>query len=271
MTSIELAWQIRRLALDVTSRSGSSHIGAIYSIADIVAVLYSSVLKYAALEPTSPDRDYLVLSKGHAGLAVYCALALRGFFPVDDLSTYYSNGSRFSGHISHKEIPGVEFSTGSLGHGLAVAVGMSLSLLHDERPNRVFAILGDGECDEGSVWEAALIAGHHRLNGLTVVVDCNKMQAMGDCADVISIEPLEEKWRAFGFATRRIDGHNHKVLEEALRERARSTQPLCVIADTIKGKGVSFMEHNLLWHYRNPTGDAYLSAVAELERHKDAQ
>lgn len=261
-----LAWLIRRHGLEMTHLSRGSHIGSVLSLADIMAVLYTRVLKVDPADPAWPERDRLILSKGHAGAAVYAALAERGFFPVEELKTHYADGSRLSGHVSHKGIPGVEFSTGSLGHGLPVAVGMALDARMDGRSNRVFAVLGDGECDEGSVWEAALQAHHYRLDNLVCVVDHNRMQSLDFCENTLALEPFADKWKAFGWHTLEIDGHDPDALEAAFREAETVTGvPTCIIAVTTKGKGVSFMENNILWHYRTPQGDEYEAALKELE------
>lgn len=266
LDSQDLAWRIRRGAIEMTHAARASHVGAVLSIADIVAVLYADVLKVDPAQPRLPERDRLILSKGHAGIAVYVALAECGFFPRQDLSGYCSDKSLLSGHVSHKGVPGVEFSTGSLGHGLPVAAGMAMGARRaDGSPrNRVFVIMGDGECEEGSVWEAALFCAQHRLGNLTAIVDFNKMQGLGFSDDILSVRPLKEKWSAFGWNVHEVDGHDHDQLKQAL-ESSSEARPTCVLAHTVKGKGVSFMENNLLWHYRDPQDDFYRSAVAELE------
>ena len=213
-------------------------------------------------------RDRLILSKGHAGAAVYAALAERGFFDVEELSTHYGNGSRLSGHVSHKGVPGVEFSTGSLGHGLAVAAGMALGGKKDKADWLVFCILGDGECDEGSVWEAALQAHQYQLDNLIAVVDHNRMQSLDFCENTIALEPFNDKWASFGWNVMRVDGHDVKALRVAF-EQAKANRgtgkPTVIIAETTKGKGVSFMENDILWHYRTPQGEEYEAALKELE------
>lgn len=263
--SIKLAQKIREHALVMTNRGNSSHIGSILSIADIVAVLYAKILTYDPGKPLWSGRDRFILSKGHAGAAVYAALAECGFFSVEELKTHYQNGSRFSGHVSHKGVPGVEFSTGSLGHGLPVAVGKAKALNSEKCLNdvRVFCLLSDGECDEGSNWEAILFAAHHNLNKLTFIVDYNKLQSLGSVASTIKLEPFAEKFRAFGCKVTEVEGHNHEDLEAALRE-VDSKRPHCIIAHTTKGKGVSFMENSVLWHYRSPQGEEYKSAMLEI-------
>jgi transketolase len=266
-TTEELALRIRRHALRMTSTGGSSHVGAVFSMADLVAVLYGHTLRVDPARPDWADRDRFILSKGHAGAGVYAALAERGFFPVEWLERHYQDGSPLSGHVSHKGIPGVEFSTGSLGHGLPVAAGMALAAKLDGRPHRVFALLSDGECDEGSNWEAILFAAHHRLDNLVVVVDYNKIQSLAPVAETLALEPFAEKWRAFGWAVRECDGHDHAGLRATFDALpAEPGRPTCVLAHTVKGKGVSFMEHSVLWHYRTARGDEFDAALAELAR-----
>ena len=261
-----LAWLIRRHGLEMTHLSRGSHIGAIFSLAEIIAALYTGVLNVDPADPKMPGRDRLILSKGHAGAAVYAALAERGFFPVEELSTHYANGSRLSGHVSHKGIPGVEFSTGSLGHGLAVAAGMALGAKMDKEAWCVYAVLGDGECDEGSVWEAALQARQYKLDNLIAVVDRNRMQSLDFSENTIALEPFADKWRAFGWHTQVVDGHDVDALRAAFdAARMNIGCPSVIIAETTKGKGVSFMENDILWHYRTPQGEEYEAALRELE------
>lgn len=264
----QLAWLIRRHGLEMTHLSRGSHIGSVFSLAEIMATLYARVLNVRPEEPNWPERDRLILSKGHAGAAVYAALAERGFFDVEELKTHYANGSRLSGHVSHKGIPGVEFSTGSLGHGLAVASGMALAAKLDGKQHRVYCILGDGECDEGEVWEAALIAHQFKLDHLIAVIDHNKMQSLDFCENTLALAPFAEKWRSFGWNVLDVEGNDTDVLEAAFAQakaNAGSGKPTVVIANTIKGKGVSFMENNILWHYRTPQGEEYEAALKELE------
>ena len=263
-----LAWMIRRHGLKMTHLSRGSHIGAIFSVAEIMAVLYTGVMNVNPADPAMPDRDRLILSKGHAGAAVYAALAERGFFPVEELKTHYANGSRLSGHVSHKGVPGVEFSTGSLGHGLAVGAGMALGAKMDKAPWRTYVILGDGECDEGSVWEAALQAHQYGLDNLIAVVDHNRMQSLDFCEKTIALEPFADKWRDFGWQVQVVDGHDVTALQEAFaraKDGLGGGKPSVIIAETTKGKGVSFMENDILWHYRTPQGEEYDAALKELE------
>jgi transketolase len=269
LSSEKLAYAIKRHGLEMTHLSHGSHIGAILSVADIMAVLYTDVLRVKSDNPRWEDRDRLILSKGHAGAAVYAALAERGFFDVELLKTHYQNGSLLSGHVSHKGIPGVEFSTGSLGHGLPVGVGMALTAQRDSKGWRVYVICGDGECDEGSVWESALIAHHLNLTNLTAIIDYNKMQSLDFCERTIKLEPFADKWRAFGWNVFEADGHDHASLRAAFdKARGETKGPSVVIAHTVKGKGISFMENNILWHYRTPQGEEYEAAVRELEAQK---
>ena len=259
----ELALRLRRHVVRMCSRGGSSHVGSGLSIADIIAVLYGHVLRLDPAQPDWPDRDRFILSKGHAGACVYAALAERGYFDVSALDAHYRNGSKLSGHVSHKGVPGVEVSTGSLGHGLGIGAGMAFNLKRLGGDQRVFVVLSDGECDEGSVWEAAMFAGHHRLANLCAIVDYNKLQSLGRVSDTISLEPFGAKWRAFGWHALRVDGHDHDALRSAFADRA-DNRPTCIVADTVKGRGVSFMENQVLWHYRAPRGDEYAAAMREL-------
>lgn len=268
MTSEQLAWKIRRHGIEMTHLSGGSHIGSVLSVADILAVLYNDVLNVYPDKPNAPERDRVILSKGHAGAAIYAALAEKGFFPVEELKTHYQNGSRLSGHVSHKGVPGVDFSTGSLGHGLPVGAGMAMAAKMDSSNYRVYVILGDGECDEGSVWEAALVANHYQLDNLVAVIDHNKMQSLDFCENTIKLNPFADKWRSFGWNVIDIDGHNHEKLKKAFNEaKSVKGKPTVIIANTVKGKGVSFMENDILWHYRFPhDGWEYDNALEELHK-----
>lgn len=269
MTSEQLAWKIRRHGIEMTHVSGGSHIGAILSVADIVAVLYAEVMKFCPEEPKWDERDRFILSKGHAGASIYAALAESGFFDVAELKTHYANGSRLSGHVSH-HLDGVDFSTGSLGHGLSAAAGMALAAKKDGKNHKVYVVLGDGECDEGSVWEAVLFANHFRLNNLVAIVDHNHMQSLDTCENTLELEDFGAKWAAFGWNVIEIDGNNHMQLKEAFAQIDDTVKkPTVIIANTVKGKGISFMENDILWHYRFPhDGWEYDCAVNELHRQK---
>jgi transketolase len=264
--SEQLANNIRKHALIMTSLGASSHIASVLSMADILAVLYGSVLRYRPEEPKWKERDRFILSKGHAGAGVYAALAESGFFSIEKLKTHYQDGSDLSGHVSHKGIPGVEFSTGSLGHGLPVAAGMALSAKIDDKKHRTFVLLGDGECGEGSNWEAMLFAAHHKLDNLVVIIDRNMLQSIYSTEDTLALEPFSKKWMAFGWNVVEIDGHNHEEILHACKNDANLIdKPLCIIASTVKGKQISFMENNILWHYRSAQGEEFKAAIAELE------
>lgn len=265
MDSKKLAKKIRIHAIDMVSHAHASHIGGILSVTDIIAVLYADILKYDSKNPMMKDRDRFVLSKGHNGVAIYAALAECGFFPVEELGSYGDDGSVFSCHISHKRVPGIEVSTGSLGHGCGMACGMALHAKMRGEKYRVYTVIGDGECNEGSVWEMAMLSAQNRLDNFTVVIDKNRMQAMGFCKDVINTDPLMDKWRDFGWTVIDVmDGHDHDQLRKAFCSDSEG-KPKMIVANTIKGNGVSFMENELLWHYRDPQGDFYIKARQELE------
>lgn len=269
MKSENLAWLIRRHGIEMTHLSGGSHVGAILSVADIIAVLYSDILIFDAKNPGWNGRDRMILSKGHAGAAIYAALAESGFFPVEELKTHYQDGSRLSGHVSHY-VPGVDFSTGSLGHGLSVGVGMAYALKKEGKNNRVFVVIGDGECDEGAIWEAALFANHNRLSNLVAIIDHNKMQSLDFCEKTMELEDLSSKWRAFGWNAIEANGNSHAELKSALKAE-RTCKPTIIIANTIKGCGINFMENDILWHYRFPhNGWEYDQAVHRLHDTKPA-
>lgn len=273
MTSEQLAWKIRRHGVEMTHLSGGSHISAIMSVADIVAVVYTDVLNYRSKDPKWSDRDRFILSKGHAGAAIYAVLAEEGFFPIEELKTHYQNGSRLSGHVSH-HLPGVDFSTGSLGHGLSAAAGMAFVAKKDGKKHKVYVVLGDGECDEGSVWEAVLFANHFRLNNLTAIVDHNHMQSLDFQENTLEMEEFGSKWKAFGWNVIEVNGNDHNELKTAFMQadefgKKESHRPTVIIANTIKGYGVSFMCNDILWHYRFPhDGWEYDMAVTELYESK---
>lgn len=263
--SKDLADFVRRSVVRMTSRGKSSHVGSCLSIADIVAVLYSEVLHIDPQDSNAHDRDRFILSKGHAGAAIYATLAGRGFFPEELLEQHYSNGSKLSGHVSHKGINGVEISTGSLGQGLSLGAGMALASKLDNHHRRIAVLMSDGECDEGSVWEAAMFASHFRLNNLLSIIDYNKLQSIGSTEETMGLEPFEDKWRAFGWEVRRVDGHDHEALRDGLGAPGAGGKPVVAICDTIKGKGVSFMENSVLWHYRSPDENERERALKELD------
>jgi transketolase len=261
----KLAGKIRRHVVRMTHRAKSSHVGSSLSMADLLAVLYGGILRVPPTEPHWPDRDRFILSKGHGAAALYAVLAEKGFFPVEKLGTFYQDGSDLAGHATHSDVPGVEVSTGSLGHGLGIACGMALAGQRDHRPYRVFVLLSDGDCDEGSTWEAILFASHHHLDNLVAIIDYNKIQSLAGTEETLALEPFGDKWRAFGWSVREINGHDLAEIQSALKTVPWQVgRPSCVIAHTVKGKGVSFMENSVLWHYRHPDKDELQRALAEL-------
>lgn len=265
MRAEELAQRIRIDAVEMTHRGRSSHVGSALGMADIIAALYANVLRIRPEDPSWADRDRFILSKGHAGAGIYAALAEVGYFDRELLKQHCADGSIFSGHVSHKDVPGVEFSTGSLGHGLGVAAGRALAGQLSSADFRVYCVMSDGECDEGSVWEAAMFSSHHQLGSLVGVIDYNKLQSLAPISETLALEPFAAKWRAFGWAVVEVDGHDLSALVGALNVPRRAVgQPTIVIAHTTKGKGVSFMEGSVLWHYRTPQGAEFRAALDEL-------
>jgi transketolase len=256
-----LARLIREETLRMVFRAQASHIGGSFSSAEILSVLYGRILRVDPGNPGWPDRDRFIMSKGHCCTALYAALALKGFFPLGELESYGRNGTRLMSHVSH-HVPGVEWSTGSLGHGLPIACGQALAARRRGQGWRVFCLLSDGELDEGSNWEAFMFAAHHALDNLTAVVDRNGQQGLGRTSDVLRIDNLEERLKAFGWQAVAVDGHDVGRLEEALSAPGDG-RPRAVIADTVKGKGVPFMEDRLEWHYRPPRNAEELEAALD--------
>lgn len=262
----EFARNIRISAVKMVHKAKASHIGGAFSMADILAVLYCSVLKIDPKNPSSPDRDRLILSKGHTCSVLYAALAEAGFFPKEQLDSYCINASPLAGHITKSTLPGIELSTGSLGHGLPVACGMALAAKRGKSNAKFYVIMGDGECDEGSNWEALLFAAHHHLDNLVIIIDCNGIQSLGRTSEVMGLEPLVEKLKAFNWSVQEINGNDVGAVLDALSKvSSASGKPYCIVARTIKGKGVSFMEDKLLWHYRSPSDEDLKIAISELE------
>ncbi len=261
--TIKFSNKIRLHALKMTSRAGTSHIGSMLSIADIVGVLFNDILQTRPPKKNLKKitKDYFILSKGHAGGIVYAALAEKGFFSLKKLDSYCRNGSNLSGHISHYKVPGVDFSTGSLGHGLSVSCGLAIS----DHKKKVFNLMSDGELDEGSNWEAILFAGHHRLSNLINIIDYNKIQSIKSIKETLNLEPLKKKWESFGWKVIEVNGHDHKKIFRILKKTI-TKKPLCVICHTIKGKGVDFMEKNNLWHYRTARGDEFQKAKIQISK-----
>lgn len=260
-----LARHIRRQSLCMVTRAKASHIGSALSIADIMAVLYGRTLRVSPAAPRHPERDRFILSKGHACVAVYAALAETGFIDRALLEGYGTDGSMLMAHISHK-VPGAEFSTGALGHGLPFGTGKALAAKRRGEAWRTVVLTSDGEWGEGSNWEAALFAAHHRLDNLLCIVDYNKLQSLRTVEETLKLEPLHSKFQAFGWAVRELDGHDHGALLQALETAPwENGKPMMLIAHTTKGKGVSFMENKVEWHYRNPTPELLEAALAEID------
>ena len=255
---------IRAQAVKMVHRSRASHLGSCLSIADILACLYWRVLRIDPANPSWPERDRLILSKGHAAAILYAALAERGFFPTAELESYCQNESRLTGHVT-SGVPGVELSSGSLGHGLPVGCGMALAAKREGLSFRTFVLLSDGELDEGSNWESFLFAPQHGLDNLTAIVDYNKIQSFGRTRDILDLEPLADKLRAFRWAVREVDGHDYQQLAKTFDALPFETgKPSVIIAHTVKGKGVSFMEDLLAWHYSSPSDKQLQLALAEI-------
>lgn len=255
---------MRRHVITMTAKAGSGHPGGSLSSADIVAALYFRVLRHRPAEPRWPGRDRFILSKGHAAPILYAALAESGYFPVDELDSLRQLGSRLQGHPDVNLTPGVEMSSGSLGQGLSFGVGVALAGKLDSNAYRTFVLMGDGECDEGQVWEAAMAGAHFKLDRLTAIVDHNGQQLDGNCCDIMGIEPLAAKWQSFGWNTVEIDGHSMSEIVRALEQPPVAGKPTAIVARTIKGKGVTFMERNLNFHGKAPTAEEAERALKEL-------
>ena len=266
----QIAQEIRSLALKAITNANSGHPGGSLSVADILAVLYFDILKHNPQNPDWDERDYLIISKGHASPAVYAVLALAGYFSANEfVNTFRQINSKFQGHIDRLKVSGVEVSTGSLGHGLSIANGVALGLrLKADSKNKVYALLSDGELQEGQNWEAIMAASHYKLGNLTAIIDRNRLQLDGMTEKTMALEPLPEKFKAFGWLVKEVDGHNIEALQNVLKEssqRDNTAQPLVIIANTIKGKGVSFMENQVKWHGTAPKKEELEKALLELK------
>lgn len=259
----ERSRELRKDIIHIMTSAGRGHLGAAFSVVEILRTLYDHILRYDPSNPKAPDRDRFIFSKGHGCLALYTILADKGFFPKSALKTFCAYDSFLGGH-PEPVIPGVEVSTGSLGHGLSIGVGMAINARYEKSDHRVFVVVGDGECDEGSVWEGAMSASKHKLDNLTVLVDYNKHQSYGPTREVMDLEPFMDKWRAFGFAGKEVDGHDVNALREALLSVPYETgKPSVLICHTIKGKGISQTENNLEWHHRNKMSEELVSDLLE--------
>lgn len=253
---------LRRSVVSALKSARRGHFGSACSVIEILRVLYDDVLRYDSACPDWPQRDRCILSKGHGCLALYALLADKGFFPQDELGKFCSMEGILGGHPDANKVPGVEASTGALGHGLSIGIGMALNARHVGSPSRVFVVLGDGECNEGSVWEAAMCAAKHKLTNLFAVVDYNKHQSYGSTREVQDLEPFADKWRSFGFAVREVEGHDVDALRSVFRSVPfEADRPGAVICHTTKGKGVRFAENNMQWHHKNKVSDAEVDAL----------
>lgn len=263
LVGAELALEARRQILKMTSRAQSAHVASALSVVDIVAAIYSCVPFDSGPTGFSSSRNRLFFSKGHAASALYSVLALKGFFPIDWLDRYCLDGAELGGHVTYG-VPGVELSTGSLGHGLPFAVGVALANKREESEARTFVVMSDGELNEGSNWEALLVASHHNLSRIDVFIDRNRLQSLRNTENTLALEPLAAKFEAFGWIALTIDGHDHGQLERVLSEKDFSGPPRAIICETVKGKGVSFMENQVKWHYRPPNESELVAALSEL-------
>lgn len=258
----ELALAARHEIITMTSAAKASHVGSALSVVDILSVLYSGAARISPGTITDKDRDVVILSKGHAAAALYSVLSLQGFFPNEWLQRYCENDAPLGGHVTFKGVPGVELSTGSLGHGLPYGLGIAMARKLSGLSGQVFVVMSDGECNEGTTWESAMIANHHNLDNLTVIVDRNRLQSLTSTEETLKLEPFEDKWKAFGWETRVEDGHDYEALSKAFM---KSNRPTCVISETTKGKGVDFMENSVLWHYKSPAPDDVINAFSQLK------
>ena len=259
----KISKKVRRHILRMTYYSKSSHIGAALSIVEILVALYFKILNVDPKNPAKPDRDKFILSKAHGSTALYATLMERGFFPSEYLEKYYIDNGILPGHLDKQAAPGLEYSTGSLGHGFPVSIGMAIANRQTHNPGRIFVLIGDGECNEGSIWEGIMLASHLKLNNITAVLDYNKIQSFGRTNEVINQEPIGDRWRAFGWEVYEVDGHNYEQLRGAFNIEQK--KPKVIIAHTLKGKGLSFMEDLLEWHYKSPNEEEYRQALLELE------
>lgn len=257
-----IAKRARIKILQMAHAARASHVGSALSVVDILAVLYSGILNIEPGNAASIDRDSVILSKGHSAAALYAVLAIQDFFPESLLDTYYQDGGVLGGHVTHEGKRGVELSTGSLGHGLPYGVGIALSHKLANRNSRTVVVISDGECNEGTTWESALFAQQFQLNSLCVIIDRNRIQSLAPTEDTMALEPFAAKWKAFNWEVITLNGHSHQELKAAL---VLGKKPLCIIADTKKGNGVSFMENSVLWHYRPPNDQELVEALVEID------
>ncbi len=261
---------LRRLVIDALDGGGRGHLGSSLSLIEILRVLYDEVMQYDPSNPHWEERDRFILSKGHGCLALYALLADKSFFPQEELRNFCHSGTFLGGHPERGKVPGVEASTGALGHGLSIGVGMALAARIRQRPHRTFVVMGDGEINEGSVWEAALSAGKHHLTNLTAIVDYNKLQSYGRNEEVQPLEPLSDKWSAFGFEVTEVDGHDPQALLRVLQQPLSTQRPSAVICHTVKGKGIPFAEGVASWHHKSNMKPEEIQAIYKALEQYDA-
>lgn len=257
------AKRIRRLVVEMGYNSGASHTGSALSIVDILTILYFKILNINPHKPKEQNRDWFILSKGHASAALYATLATRGYFGEDLLKKYYCDDGILPGHIDHTAAPGLEVSSGSLGHGLSLGIGIALGVKTNKEKSNIFVIVGDGELNEGSIWEGIMLIPHIKLTNITLIVDHNKYQGYGSCKDILDLSPIENKIRAFGWEVISVDGHDFNALDKALLVDT-TPKTKAIVANTVKGKGVSFMENNFVWHYKSTNDEEFDIAMKEL-------
>ncbi len=258
------ARDVRARVLTVASQSGCCHIGSSLSPVDLLVALYFRVMHIDPAKPEDPQRDRCILSKGHGALGLYATLEKRGYFPASYLDQYGKDNSVLAVHPVYHSAPGIEATSGALGHGLSLALGLALAARHDTATWKSYVVLSDGECDEGSIWEAAMLAGHLRVTNLVAIVDYNKIQSFGMTKDVLDLEPFTTKWESMGWEVHEVNGHDYAEIVNILEAPRTTDKPLVVIAHTIKGKGVSYMENTLDWHYKNLKPEDLPAALAEL-------
>jgi transketolase len=262
----EQAKEMRKLIIKTSEKAGQGHVAPAFSTVEITTALYFHFMKFDPKNPTWEDRDRFILSAGHKCLLQYVALAMLGTYPMEMLDTFDQLDSCLGGHPIYEKLPGIEASTGSLGHGLPIALGMAIAGKRDKKDSRVFAILGDGECDEGSIWEAAMAAPKFKLDNLVAIVDYNKLSVDGPVSEVMPLEPFADKWKSFGWGCKEIDGHSFEEILDTLESIPfEKGKPSAIIANTVKGKGVSFIENKLAWHMRAPTEEEAEAALKEIE------
>ena len=270
LSSIEIAKLSRISTLKMVHASKAAHLGSSLSVIDILAVLFGNVAKVLPADPDSLSSDQVIVSKGHAAAGTYAVLSHSGFFSTSLLDEYCKDGAALGGHVTYGKVPGIPFSTGSLGHGLPLGIGLALARARASSDAFVFVVMSDGECDEGTTWESALIANQYKLGNLVALIDRNRQQSFGDTEETIALDPFDEKWRAFGWNVFEVDGHDHTQITDALLKAKENndSKPTVLICNTTKGKGVSFMENEVVWHYRPPNDEQFNLALAELEAKK---